>query len=239
MDYGVKATEYTKRVYYKVKYYQIRMLKYQKFDTSEEEAYPFFQNFEEEGMKDMFMNYYIDKARSKGITIPQALTKVYYNSEGVEKQCYYMNESSSVSGDVLIDQVRKMLDESSSINNIIIISPGKLGSDTKSTLIDFPALVFTCFQYSELLNDPFDNDLVPRHTLLSFKQTKNFYRANPNIEESNLPCIYENDPVAKRLNGKPGQIMFIERYICVKGSFVSYSSTIRRVIEGEIPKKTR
>ncbi len=232
MDYNVDITNHTKSTYYKVKYNQIHMMRYQGY-LSEEYEYPFFRDFDEEGMKNLFMDYYIEKVRNKKITIPQALTMTYTNNKGVQKICYYMNESNSLSGNVLVDQVRKMFDKIGNIKEVVIISVGKLESYTKSALMDFPSYTFNHFRYQELLYDPFDNGLVPKHVLYSTEQTKEFFKMNSNVKPHNLPLIFESDVCVKRLNGRPGQIVYIERDHHRIESLVGHSKTIRIIVPDE------
>nr|QBK93795.1 MAG: DNA-directed RNA polymerase subunit 5 [Pithovirus LCPAC406] len=208
------------------------MMRYQGY-SSEEYEYPFFKDFDKEGMKDLFMNYYIEKVRSKRITIPKALTMIYTDDKGVQKICYYMNESNSLSGNVLVDQVRKMFGEIGDILNVVIIAVGKLESYTKSALMDFPSYTFNHFRYEELLYDPFDNNLVPKHILYSEEQTREFFKTNPNVKPNNLPRIFESDVCVKRLNGKSGQIVHIERNHHRTESLVGCSRTIRIIVPDE------
>nr|QBK92698.1 MAG: DNA-directed RNA polymerase subunit 5 [Pithovirus LCPAC401] len=208
------------------------MMRYQGY-SSEEYEYPFFKYFDKEGMKDLFMDYYIEKVRSKRITIPKALTMIYTDDKGSEMICYYINESNSLSGNVLVDQVRKMFDEIGDIKNVVIIAVGKLESYTKSALMDFPSYTFVHFRYEELLYDPFDNDLVPKHILYSREQTEEFFKMNSKMKPHNLPRIFESDVCIKRLNGKPGQIVHIERNYHRIESIVGHSKTIRIIVPDE------
>ncbi len=232
MDYDVDINDYTKTTYYKIKYNQIRMMQYQGYQ-SEEYDFTFFKYYDKDGMKDDFMNYYQDKVRSKRITIPQALTKIYTNDKGIRKICYYINESDSLSGDVLVDQVRKMFGEIGQIKNVIIISSGKLGADTKHALKDFPSYTFNHFRHQELLYDPFDNSLVPKHILYSKEQTKEFFKMNSNVKPSDLARVYVSDVCIKRLNGNPGQIVYIIRNQYRPESLINCSRTIRIIVPDE------
>ena len=237
MNFNAEVTKEARNIYYKIKYHQICMMKRQGYDTSEESSYEFFKEFGKEGMEELFMNHYLKIVRSKKLTVPESLTKLYINKEGTKKQCYYMNESNSATGQVLVDQVRKMLGETKDIRNIVIIAPKKLGAETRTTLIDFPSYTFTRFEYSELKYNPFDNDLVPEHTLLTYEETRSFYKNNPSIKEEDLPLIYETDAIIKRLNGKSNQIVYIKRKTNRPESVSSYSISIRRIITGIQEKK--
>ncbi len=233
-----KLNDETRSVLYNIKYHQIKMMKQQKFDTQSEEDLDFFANFEEEGMMDKFAEYYIDKAFNDKTTITEALSNIYTNSTGTSKQCYYMARSDSATGDVLVDQVRKMFTEiGKTVRNIVIIAPNKLGSDAASQLADFPAYKFSTFTHKELGYDPFDSDWVPEHTLLSTVEAKMILN-ELNTKIDNLPAISETDPPIKRLDGRSGQIVKITRKITNTSSLVKESIAYRRIIfEKKVKRK--
>lgn len=55
-----------------------------------------------------------------------------------------------------------------------------------------------------------DHDFVPAHELLSEKEA-NTVLEKLNLKRENLPKLFTEDPQAKRLNAKPGQIVRIYR----------------------------
>ncbi len=214
---------------YKVKFQQIKMMKRQKFDTTEEEDLIFFREFNKKGMIEKFMAHYTNISKHSNSTISEAFSKIYINSVGMQKYCYYIPRSDSSTGHVLVHQIRKMFNTIGKIKNIIIIAPGKLGSDSNTALRDFPSYAFTSFMHEELLYDPFDNILVPDHIILDDKETREFL-SKCKLQLSSLPIIWEMDPPAKRLAARHGQIIKIIRKIYDPDALVKETVTYRRVI---------
>jgi len=70
------------------------------------------------------------------------------------------------------------------------------------------------------------HELVPKHEIISEKEKEELIKKYGSLK--NFPRIYSNDPQAKLLNAKPGDVIKITRYNNVIGESVYY----RVVIEG-------
>jgi len=84
------------------------------------------------------------------------------------------------------------------------------------------------FLKSELLTDKLDNNLVPKHVLLTKEQTEQFF-IDYNIKKKHMPKINYNDPIAKYYNAKPGDVFKIIR----PSETTIYANSYRLVIKKE------
>nr|QBK93509.1 MAG: DNA-directed RNA polymerase subunit 5 [Pithovirus LCPAC404] len=204
------------------------MMRRQHFDTEVEDNLEFFARYNKNGMLNLFSKYYIEKADSERTSVSRALSRLYVSDKGVKKYCYYMNKSLSATGDVLVDQMRKLLSEITITQNIVIIAPNKLGSDVASVIKDLPSYTFTSFLHKELLYDPFDSYLVPEHVLLSKEEGIKLLE-ELKIDIDDLPDIRESDPPAKRLAAARGDIIKITREIYDVTALVTRTVMYRKV----------
>jgi DNA-directed RNA polymerase subunit H (RpoH/RPB5) len=86
------------------------------------------------------------------------------------------------------------------------------------------------FNDVDLLVNIIDNNLVPKHILLSDEEAKNIL-IEYKINKENLPRILSGDRIAKYYNVKPGQIVKIIRPSITAGEEILY----RVCVNGKIP----
>jgi DNA-directed RNA polymerase subunit H (RpoH/RPB5) len=86
------------------------------------------------------------------------------------------------------------------------------------------------FNDVDLLVNIVDNNLVPKHILLSDEEGKNIL-TEYKINKENLPRILSGDRIAKYYNIKPGQIVKIIRPSITAGEEILY----RVCVNGKIP----
>lgn len=86
------------------------------------------------------------------------------------------------------------------------------------------------FNDVDLMVNIIDNNLIPKHILLSDEEANNIL-TEYKINKKNLPCILSADRIAKYYNIEPGQIVKIIRPSITAGEEIIY----RVCINGKIP----
>ena len=110
-------------------------------------------------------------------------------------------------------------------SGIIVIS-GILSSQAKQKLADINIeLQVECFNISELMVNITEHAYVPKHILLTEDEKKELMKRY-RIKESQLPKILHNDPVAKYLGLKRGDVVKIIRSSETAGKYVTYRITV-------------
>ena len=110
-------------------------------------------------------------------------------------------------------------------SGIIVIS-GVLSIQAKQKLADINIeLQVECFNISELMVNITEHTYVPKHILLTAEQKKELLKRY-RIKENQLPKILRNDPVAKYLGLKRGDVVKIIRDSETAGRYVTYRITI-------------
>ena len=110
-------------------------------------------------------------------------------------------------------------------SGIIVIS-GILSSQAKQKLADINIeLQVECFNISELMVNITEHAYVPKHILLTEEEKKELMKRY-RIKESQLPKILHNDPVAKYLGLKRGDVVKIIRSSETAGKYVTYRITV-------------
>jgi DNA-directed RNA polymerase I, II, and III subunit RPABC1 len=103
----------------------------------------------------------------------------------------------------------------------ILVTQGALTPSAYKIIPTVLPRVIETFQEADLLVNITKHELVPKHVLLSPEEKKRLlerYR----LKESQLPRIQVNDPVAKYLGLKRGQVVKIIRKSETAGRYASY-----------------
>ena len=107
-------------------------------------------------------------------------------------------------------------------NSGIIIISGMLTSQATQKIVDINTeLQIECFHISELIVNITQHELVPQHILLN-EEEKKFLLQRYKIKESQLPKIMINDPIAKYLGLKRGNVVKIVRESETAGKYITY-----------------
>jgi DNA-directed RNA polymerase subunit H (RpoH/RPB5) len=117
--------------------------------------------------------------------------------------------------------------------HLLLISDQKLGSKSGQRLDEFTNFTLEHFRYDELMYDPTSHFLASKHTRLSNQERKEFYKVN-NVTPSQLPQIYDNDPISKYYNYQVGDLIFIERSTLIANipdESISYRVVIKAPIK--------
>lgn len=106
--------------------------------------------------------------------------------------------------DSFVEMVKEIRPDTS-----ILISPGKLSKPAKNKL-DTTNYWIQVFKQIELVIDPTEHWLVPKHEILSLEEVKTIFPANFNMDD--LPVIKQSDPISKYLGAKQGDVLRIYRF---------------------------
>ncbi len=199
---------------YKVKYYQLAMLRNQGYNTNEEDELNYFKHFEEKGMLEEF------------IEANHVLSRRYISKLNCEpKYCYYVTEKVSKA------DVTAMKKEVGNTKVIILISKSGITPVALDELIDLTSKSyrFVTFKFAELSFDLFKNYLVPLHRKLSRTERKELVKKS-GISLDQLPRITDQDPAVKRIDAQPGDVVKIFRRSHLAGSIVMNTVAYRLVI---------
>ncbi len=104
---------------------------------------------------------------------------------------------------------KKMKEED--IKNAMIIKFGKLTPNANTTITELAhELTIQVFDYSEICINPTKHILVPKHELLSKKETEQLLESYK-IKKNQLPRIFHTDAIVKYYGWKRGNIVKISR----------------------------
>jgi len=188
---------------YIVKKYQIKMLKTRGFVVPDENVLNMsFEEFRTQYQKRVTENNEIFSLLTTEITSPTNLLVWYVGTQG---------------SDVPVSDIQTLLDfitdkegRIKTFSHIMIISDQKLGTKAAEKLNNLSRLTIEHFLYYQLSYDPTYHFLVPKHTRLTQKEAKMFFKQN-SLYPTQLPTMYTSDPIAKIYHYKPGDVIFIER----------------------------
>jgi DNA-directed RNA polymerase subunit H (RpoH/RPB5) len=92
----------------------------------------------------------------------------------------------------------------------ILVSPGKLSKNAKDSLDKMVAHYIQVFREIELVMDPTEHWLVPKHEILSVDEVATTFPADFNIDD--LQVIKQSDPISRYLGARQGDIIRIHRF---------------------------
>ncbi len=193
---------------YKVKYYQLAMLKRQGYITDEEDKLSYFENFEQKGMFEEF------------VAANHVLNRRYISRySGKNKYCYYVRSK------VAKKDVDEMKEKVGTTKIIFLIFKDNITPVALQGLIDLTSkgYRFITFKFAELSFDLFRNDLVPLHVKLSKKKVRELI-SKSGISLDDIPRVMDQDPPIKRIDALPGDVI----KICRKNRL--HNSTVRETV---------
>jgi len=122
-----------------------------------------------------------------------------------------------------ISTIRKMEDIDEFLeqnqNNYKFFIVSQMVNKAQKQLLEYEKV--EVFTDDELLVNTIDNILVPKHILLTDKETEQ-YLTEYHIRRLELPRILTSDPIAKYYNVKPGQIVKIIRPSVTSGEEIIF-----------------
>lgn len=190
-----------------------------------------FSQATERGMED----WLISRADQGKIQLDEV-----YGKEGTEGNLTYVaylcpsisrnnpNKSHVVSSDVkaLIKSVKESFSHNVALLIIIAEKPiSKMGMASDDVV---PSLRIQKFSFDELYVDPTNYVFAPKYKKLTKEEALQLVQKNK-YDISMFPKMETNDPVAKYLDFRPGDLIMIERQIVIPISYVSKSISYRLV----------
>lgn len=92
----------------------------------------------------------------------------------------------------------------------ILVSPDKLSKNAKDVLDKMVAHYIQVFKEIELVMDPTEHYLVPKHEILTADEIKTIFPAEFNMDD--LQVIKQSDIIARYLGARQGDVLRIHRY---------------------------
>jgi DNA-directed RNA polymerase I, II, and III subunit RPABC1 len=159
-------------------------------------------------------------------SIWEAMSTVYEKKDGTNmiyvRYLDPIKESNEIGGiviDKLIEEIRDIKEMYANLQEIILIVPQKISSNSMSKLQYFRTpesnLMINIFLDKELMFNITKHMLVPKHILLSPHERKELVlelnKKAPTNALKTLPKIYDTDPISKYYGAKVGQVFKIIR----------------------------
>ena len=194
------------KLYFKVKYYQIIMMKKRGFVIPADE---------EKVLTDY--NYFLQKyiPREKGVYLQNNLENVYNHSSKDNKRItkvIYIREEDETKDQILkgtTEEIKKIINSTPNIYNYILISRVKFRTASLTELRDLVSFNIEIFLHDELFYDPTIHELQPKMELLSLENSQKFLAQNRDNKNIKKTCY--DDPIVKFLGGILGQIIIVNR----------------------------
>lgn len=180
-------------------------------------------------------------------SIWEAMSTVYEKKDGTGMlYVRYLDpivESNEIGGiviDKLIEEIRDVKMLYNNLQEIIVISPQKISSNSMSKLQYFRTpesnLMITIFMDKELMFNITKHMLVPKHILLTQQERKELVlelnKKNPSLKS--IPKMYDTDPIAKYYGAKVGQIFKIIRESLFEDVIAKKSIFYRVVVKSTV-----
>jgi len=204
------------------------------------------EDFARGRMERLIQRTLLEKLEDCGFVVPSPLSledypltpQVFYPKEGtlsaqrIQKGVlvYYARESAGKKS-ISIDELKNLVLQVRvhKVQDVILVLMGVLSSKGWEMLesIQIPdQLRITVFQHTELLFNPSRHVRVPKHTLLTPEEGKEWLR-NSALKATQLPVISEQDIQARYLDARAGDIIKVERYSITVKSFAHHVLVIR------------
>lgn len=211
------------RELFKIKITQLKMVRARGYDISREQ-HILLMNL------DQFTNLYIPFAQQNNKTVRSFLNQVYFkDSSQTNGLVVYYSEPTDKKTLSKTDfcTITQFLDEYASISTESVIIINKpLSSAARKCLQSTINYNISLFQTYELLIDPTEHYMVPKHEILSDYEFGNLLISNQdkNINIHDFPYIRTDDTIIKYLGGKPGQVVRVFRFNLLNTAISTYES---------------
>jgi DNA-directed RNA polymerase subunit H (RpoH/RPB5) len=131
------------------------------------------------------------------------------------------------------DNIKDFTNKYGGKNNIIIVFNNEsISTAVKSQLNKYDKIFqkngghLQYFSSQQLMFNPTKHEYVPKHTKLTDEEAKEFMKENLARSKMHMHVILQNDPIAKWIGLKHGDIVRIDRYNENSGESFSYRSCI-------------
>lgn len=206
---------------YKTKITQLKMMKSRGYDITREKHLISY-NFQQ------FYNTYDNFCQKNKCSFRTVLSQVYTKKDGTKCGVYYADipKKSSLGKDELCIFLN-YLDEYK-IKNGILITSKKLSPGAEKSRKGLVAYNIQIYLYNELLFDPTEHYMVPKHELLSPSEVSQLLMNN-NINVNDMPLIKKTDTIVRYLGAKTGDIIRIHRINMING--ISMKNIVYRLVQ--------
>lgn len=211
---------------FKVKKKQIIMMGDRGFDISKEKPLLNYRISD-------FISVYRNIAEQRKASFKEALNNLYTREDGISIYVFYPETPKGSSGPKKIsqDQIKNIIKfmTDNEIINIILITETTLSPDAIKAFENIPSRRMENFLYEEMTYNPTEHYLVPKHTLLTDEEAKNFLQRNK-LNLKDLPKISYEDPITRYYGAVPGQIFKIDRENLSIDTLINSYSEFRQVV---------
>ena len=197
------------QIYHQVKFHQIIMMKKRGYTLTDVESNMVSSTIE--NSVSIFDTYFVKEAQRRGVIIERLLDAVYVKN-GISVGVIFVENNP---GD---KQIKKDITEPlsariqlSPIRHFIFISSIKWTSDSYKEFAGYTIYDFEFFLYRELIYDPTTHIFQPQFRILNEQQKQNLIRQLGNQGTIVLKRMCVDDPIAKFLGAKIGDIFKIGR----------------------------
>ena len=135
----------------------------------------------------------------------------------------FFTEDTNVGVKPIRQFVQTMSDKN--IMRAIVVIRQSITPAAQKIMQSLPKLKFEMFYEAELLVNITEHQLVPKHELLTADERKELLKRY-HLRETQLPRIYQQDPVAKYFGLKRGDVVRILRASETAGRYVTYRLVI-------------
>ena len=226
------VTEINLKLYYRVKYNQINMMKKRGFFIPKDEEIIVSSEFNSLESYTYFKSKYVP---TDGISfIQDKLSSIYDYKNKNDKtttRVLFVREEDETKDEILTDttnMIKALINREPDIKNIILITRVKFRSANLTDLTNLVSYNIQVFLHSELFHDPTQHKLQPEFEILSISDSKKFLQQSPDTKNIKLLCF--DDPVIKFLGGVFNQVVRVKRTL-------SYISQVEYSIEYRLISK--
>lgn len=220
------------KLYYKVKYYQIVMMKRRGFIIPEDEQLIINSPLDSiESYNRFKLRYLPTDGRS---FLQDNLSSLYHRADinkGGPTKVIFVREEDESKEEILTDTtnvIKSLISRDPDIRNIILITRVRFRSTNFNELLSLVSYNIQIFLHSELFYDPTQHQLQPEFELLSLEESKKFLAQSPDTKNIKNFCF--DDPVIKFLGGTFNQVVKVTRTL-------SYIAQVQYTVEHRIITK--
>jgi hypothetical protein len=202
------------KLYYRIKYYQISMMKKRGFELSDVEERIISGPLESTASYELFKAKYLPT--EKNLYLQDTISSIYEHKDKDSRKTtkvLYVRETDESKANILTDTTTEVIENinDAGVTNVILIVRVPFRSTNLNDLKSLVSFNIQIFLHQELFFDPTEHELQPKFELMSISDSKKFLGANP--DNKNVKAMCFDDPVVKFLGGVFDQIMIVKRVL--------------------------
>ena len=207
------VTEINLKLYYRVKYNQIIMMKKRGFLIPKDEEIIINSELNSADSYSYFKSRYIP---TDGVSfIQDKLSSIYDHknpTNSTKTRVLFVREEDESKEEILTETtnvIKALINREPDIKNIILVTRARFRSANLTDLTSLVSYNIQVFLHSELFYDPTQHKLQPEFEILSIPESKKFLAQSPDTKNIKLLCY--DDPVIKFLGGVFNQVVKVKR----------------------------